>query len=1058
MNLPTPLRPRLLAGTAAISLIALLTAGATCDSETHHRKASTHDAGADTTSDASADAADGGADAGSSLPDGVAVPLDLTPYLGQAHSQGTSQLYKVQSTDELADGVVVEARPGDWVLENDRVKLFVEGADRAMSPCPWGGDIVDAQYKRPDGSLTKDVTGEICLMVNVGKTFAPDRFDVVRDGADGGPAILAVSGHLELLGFIDISAMANDYAPGILDHVAMDPDADVPADITRYFILQPGDNDVHIVTALKNTGDQPEHLGVGHLMRGGAHGHYFNPLNSLHGWGYTSLGPDNLTGDPLPFVAYAGADGGYAYVPKPDPSLRPSPDALPRGGAQVSISGVSVSLMGRANILQTLLASKRVLESMDGLLHLQPGDVSVIEHWEYFGDTLSSMVDPIYKTLGADTGAVHGTVTDTAGQPVADVLVTAINADDRAMNQTRTAADGTYRMRVPPGDYHLRARLDVRVSPQDATATVATDDDAQADLTLKDAATIHLTIHTPDGTPTPARASIICEGSCPDMPTSQERDVTLDHLPGGFLRIVSVGVSGTADIDVPAGDYRVAVDRGMEWSVWPPTAPDDGGKLVSLTAGDSVDLDAEIAHVVDTSGAISADFHVHGVTSPDSVVRKSNRVLDFMGEGVDVLISTDHDYITDYAPAIAELGATDQIASMCGEEITTPHIGHFNAFPLVRDPDHRRGGALDWSRGADYDMTPAEIFNWIDNQDGDPTNAQVKQINHAGSTIPPLKADVLRGITLADPVTKRMKPTTPDPTTGDTGLWSDDFTAIEVMNGQSMARVWKIMRWWLSMVSRGFTPTATAVTDTHKLYSDLGGSPRTFVFTGPGHDTVATFDKQNFAATSNAHKAIGTNGPFFRVHLENTAGDTAGLGETLASSDGAVTAHVSIDVPEWMHVDTVDIYSNLSADDIVTSPGGVDEDPIPPTSSTPIDWQPTDLVEVATGNETHSHWVKTVDIPMTLSADAYVVVVVRGKDGDTSMFPVIPNANVQPFAFANPIYVDTDGGGYDHPPLAQLAQTPLEPSMLKAAQPTPFKGELTPAELGKFIETVKRRE
>ncbi|MGM0559198.1 MAG: CehA/McbA family metallohydrolase, partial [Myxococcota bacterium] len=775
-----------------------------------------------------------------------------------------------------------------------------------------------------------------------------------------------------------------------------------------------------------------------------------NPLSSLRGWGYRSLGTDNLEGEVLPFVAYSGPDGGYAYLPKPVERLRDSEDELPRGGSQISVSGVTVSLMGRDNVLDTLLAQEQYLDELSGLLHLEPQDVGVIEHWEYFGNgRLNSMVDPIYDRLAVDRGTVRGTVSDADGQPVEGALVTAISADDRGMNQTRTDANGEYAMIVPAGEYTVRGRMDGRVSRIDASITMTDGADGRADLTLKDAAQIELTVSTPDGEPTPARVMVLCVNQCADMPGSQERDVTLDSLPENVSRIVSVGVDGRASIDVPAGDYRVVVTRGMEWSIWPSTARDDGGRLVELGEGDSVSLDAEIARVVDTSGAISADFHVHGVTSADSIVREHDRVRDFMGEGVDVLISTDHDFISDYGPEIERQGAGAEITSVVGAEITTPHIGHFNAFPLERDPTHRRGGALDWARGVDFDMTPAEIFSWVDEQDGDASNANVKQINHPGSTIPPLQADVLRGITLADPETKRLDPDQSSASGQDTGLWSDGFSAIEMMNGHSKNKAWTVMRWWLQMVSRGFSPTATAVTDTHRLYSDLGGSPRTFVFVGDENDTPQTFDAQVFAAASNANRAIGTSGPFFRVELENSGGDTATLGETLSVSDGQVTARVTVDVPEWMSVDTIDVYTNLPADDIVTAPGEENGEPIAPTSSHDIAFEPSDLVEVAAGDASHKHRTKTVDIPLTVTEDAYVVFIVRGSG---HMWPVVPNTGVTPFAFSNPVFVDADGGGYDNPPLADLAQTPLEPMMLQKVGPEPFEGELTPEDLGELLD------
>lgn len=990
------------------------------------------------------------------LPDGVAVPIDLSEFLEGAPTgeAGTLGVYELKEGDDRPTNEIAESRPGDWVLENDRVKLFVEGAKRAMSPCPYGGNIIDAQVKGEGGSLSLDNTGEICMMINVGQTFAPERFDVVLDGADGGPVVLAVSGELELLDFIDIKTMADSFAPGILDKVAIDPDNIMPNKVTRYFILMPGENNVRVIEALQNTGEELRHIMSGHLMRGGGHGNYFNPISRLNGWGYTSLGLSNLSGDPLPFVAFAGPTGGYAYVPKPDPNLMPEEGGLPRGGVQAAVAGVSLSLLGLEDVAATLLAKEEKLAQMPGILHLQPGEIGLVEHREYFGGgALSSITDDIYPYLAETTGTLQGKVLDSDGVGVAGAKVTAINAGGQAMSQAVTDADGRYSMVLPVDDYSVRARFEARVSLADASATVSADASAEADVTLKDGATISISTKTPGGAATPGRVSLFCEGPCPDMPTSLEEDITFDPLPAGFSQVRWTDVNGNAELKVAAGRYRVSVSRGMEWSVWPTNAPADGGELVEVADGEVKTLAAEIAHVVDTSGVMNGDFHVHGITSADSVVRPQNRVLGFMGDGVDVLVSTDHDFIFDYAPTVIELGAEAEIATMVGVEITTPNIGHFNSFPLIRDPEHSRGGALDWGPGnTGYNLKPSDMFAWMDAQGGGAEH-RVKQINHPDWTIPALKADLLRGHTYASAESRRMEPSDPDPITGDTGLWSDDFNSFEVMNGPSMPKYWTVMRWWLTMVSRGFAPTGVAVTDTHMLYSDLGGSPRTFVFVDPARDTPATFDEAGFAKAITEGRAIGSNGPFFRVELENSEGARASLGDTIENGDGELTAYVTVDVPEWMTVDTIDIYTNLPAEDIVTAPGQEKSTPIPPTSSHPIDFEPTDLVEVANGAVSHKHWTKTVEIPLTINEDAYVVVVVRAEDAQSSMWPVIPQVGLKPYAFSNPVFVDADGGGYDNPPLAALAQTP-SPHLLNIISPNDFVGvTLTPEEqLGRLFE------
>ena len=78
-------------------------------------------------------------------------------------------------------------------------------------------------------------------------------------------------------------------------------------------------------------------------------------------------------------------------------------------------------------------------------------------------------------------------------------------------------------------------------------------------------------------------------------------------------------------------------------------------------------LAAQIARVLDTTGFISSDHHVHGIASSDSRVSDSDRVRQFAGEGVDNVIMTDHQVHTDLTPTIDALGFTDFVTATVGE-------------------------------------------------------------------------------------------------------------------------------------------------------------------------------------------------------------------------------------------------------------------------------------------------------------------------------------------------------------------------------------------------------
>ena len=119
-----------------------------------------------------------------------------------------------------------------------------------------------------------------------------------------------------------------------------------------------------------------------------------------------------------------------------------------------------------------------------------------------------------------------------------------------------------------------------------------------------------------------------------------------------------------------------------------------------MTGGGTNNVAAQIARVLDTTGFISSDHHVHGIASADSRVSSSDRVRQFAGEGVDNIIMTDHHHHTDLNPRIAALGFTAFVTSTIGEEITTWDTGHYNAYPMLIDPTRPSGGSTDWGGAA----------------------------------------------------------------------------------------------------------------------------------------------------------------------------------------------------------------------------------------------------------------------------------------------------------------------------------------------------------------------
>jgi len=201
-----------------------------------------------------------------------------------------------------------------------------------------------------------------------------------------------------------------------------------------------------------------------------------------------------------------------------------------------------------------------------------------------------------------------------------------------------------------------------------------------------------------------------------------------DRLPFGVTAVGYTDASGTVEFDLEPGVglYHVYVSRGSEYSAFRTAAP------VTITASSTTVVNAQLARVVDTSGFVSSEFHVHGIRSADSRVSDTHRVEAYSSEGVENVIMTDHHVHTDLNPAIADAGLGSFLRATIGEEITSFDYGHFNAYPLLLDassptatytPDgltQLSGGSTDWGQaeppGMDFpsygalNATPAEIY------------------------------------------------------------------------------------------------------------------------------------------------------------------------------------------------------------------------------------------------------------------------------------------------------------------------------------------------------------
>jgi hypothetical protein len=392
----------------------------------------------------------------------------------------------------------------------------------------------------------------------------------------------------------------------------------------------------------------------------------------------------------------------------------------------------------------------------------------------------------------------------------------------------------------------------------------------------------------------------------------------------------------------------VWVSHGPEW--------DTSRERITIGAGTEALLHTRLHHVIDTPGWISADLHVHSAASLDSRVPMRDRVMQFVADGVDLIVSTDHNVIADYAPLIAELGVSDLLASATGDEITTKQWGHFGAFPLPDDESELGRGAIETGK-----RTAAQIFADVRTK---APNALI-DVHHPRLLHGSMGYFVLSDFDLATGRTK-------------TAGFSFDFDAIEVLNGYQDAdrkTVGKVIGDWIGLLDGGKRVSCTGNSDSHHMTFNLGGYPRNYV--AVGDVPVGRLDPSAVAAQVKAGHSFFTTGPIVDAAIAGK-----GFGEVARVAPGKVPLHVTVRAANWISVSQITV---LGSGNTVLATRAV------PPSTAVVRFDDT--------------------IELDIQRDGFAILRV---DGDRPMAPNVGDLKsflVYPMAVANPIWIDVDGDG-----------------------------------------------
>jgi hypothetical protein len=864
-------------------------------------------------------------------PTGTGIFTNGCPVAGQSTARAlTSAAEKMTGTDVLAT-------PGDYLLMNENA-AFVIDAPQVGPAYPktyyyYGGILVDGVAVSGCAQASAEHFGELAPIFGVLDThdfgssvlraFRGQSISVLNDGSDGKAAIVRVHGVDDHFWLVEMTLIRNVVANGTPR--ALSEPMGVSLDLD--YILEPGASVLQLQLHITNTSPTARSLLTGAMVltansetgRAWSSGH-----QSFGGYG-VNIG--------APWFSQGAGDGSYALAMD-----TPLLGNLNEAGMDALID------LNQAITSPLLLAAAG-----------SAGDSVTVNYYVAVGATdANSAVQALQASappsLAHPMFPIHGSVIDDqTGNPAADIDVDLERKDAAgawsALDAFRTDQSGAFSGAVTSfanASYRLATHVPGRiVARSDAFPITAMPSPV---LHIAPNGLLGLTSVDGAGAAIPVRLQLRAEGSA-----------ELNLFP----------INGSGDISLPPGNYELSITHGYAYEVYEGT--------ISIAASATTALHVALPKLVDTSGWLAFDSHVHAAHSIDSRLPLDTRVLSVAADGIEVFAASDHEFIGDYKPALAAAGLSGKVAVVMSEEVTATSPEHTNMYPVLPDPTHLRGAPVPWF-GLDFD----HIFA-LERARG----AGITQLNHPRmgcSWMCLIKWNRLTGLPgVTDPTKVGMLP--------GSNLWSWDFDAFEYINGTKSVTLdprnpdaTGILDDWLNFANLGHPKTAVGVSDVHG--TDEVGSARTYFQSPHG---VSDFVDADLVTAIKAHRGVVSTGAFARVSISGPSGLPGGIGDTVTSLHGEFDLHVHIEAIPELAITHFVVLANCD--------------------------------QIAKVAATNIHGVIKYDdtLHLNVARDSTIVVLVMGgklpmgleRGGDPTQMPR---------ATTNPIFVDVDGNGTYDPP------------------------------------------
>ena len=602
-------------------------------------------------------------------------------------------------------------------------------------------------------------------------------------------------------------------------------------------------------------------------------------------------------------------------------------------------------------------------EAADGKpIVMKPGDSFTFARQIVVAKDLPEVLAINDELLGqAKAAAAKIQMFDANDQPIAGARVT-FRSEAGERGTTVTDAKGFIRPRLPIAHYHYDiSAAGVDVFQPNVMRFIVHEGTTESQFRFGgyNPGTVKAAVTDADGRAIPAKVEFNGNG---DTPTPDWGPDSGEH----FVRNLAYTENGTFEVPLVAGEYDVTISHGTEYDAVFTKLKIEGGKTAELRA--------LLKHSVNTPGWVSGDFHSHSSPSGDNTGSQKGRVLNLAAENIEFAPCTEHNRVSTYDGHIAELGLKPFMATVSGMELTGQPLplNHQNVFPMKHTPRTQDSG------GPVTDTSPEtqieRIALWDDRSE------KLIQQNH-----PDL------GWLFYD------KNGDGKPDEG----YSRSFPFMDVMEIHPIDRILNVTQFderdgkafgnnrmlnWLQLLNQGFRIYGVVNTDAHYNYHGSGWL-RNWIQSST--DDPAKIDPMEMVHAAEQGRLIMSNGPYLEATFNAAGGnETVVSGQDLVARNGRVMAHVRVQCPNWIDVDTVFVLVN----------GKVAKE---------LQFTRADHAKL------FGDGVMKFDqqLEVTLTEDSHVVVVTGHR---TEMLGDVmgPMGSQHPAALTNPVFVDVDGDGF----------------------------------------------